>query len=190
MHSQCSLISHLGIFLHCEFFVVCVLFPICSLTLYFCLDIVDRCKKAIGTRVRAMCCVCCACSMHGEIMHHFHNMDLWRTITVFLTGVNGRLFITLVLVSGFGYQFVGFGYQLFVMRHFFVWCAGNMFQVGGGWAHYEKSDTLQKKVTHYKKLVPETRKLVPETRNKNQCYCRPRWMGAWELRTKLLVLLE
>ena len=31
-----------------------------------------------------------------------------------------RLFITLVLVSGFGYQFAGFGYKLFVMRHFFV----------------------------------------------------------------------
>ena len=31
-----------------------------------------------------------------------------------------RLLITLVLVSGFGYQFAGFGYQLFVMHHFFV----------------------------------------------------------------------
>ena len=31
-----------------------------------------------------------------------------------------RLFITLVLVSGYGYQFAGFGYQLFVMCHFFV----------------------------------------------------------------------
>ena len=44
---------------------------------------------------------------------------------------------------------------------------------GRGWAHYRKSGALQKKVTHYKKLVPETRNLVPETRNKNQCYCRP-----------------
>ena len=44
---------------------------------------------------------------------------------------------------------------------------------GRGWAHYEKSGALQKKVMHYKKLVPETRKLVPETTNKNHCYCRP-----------------
>ena len=70
-----------------------------------------------------------------------------------------------------------FGYQLFVMCHFFVSCAGalhNMFGGGGGGvATLQKSGALQKKVMHYKKLVPKTRKLVPETTNKNHCYCRP-----------------
>ena len=47
-------------------------------------------------------------------------------------------------------------------------------QGGGGGHTMKKSGTLQEKVTHYKKMVPETCKLVPETRNKNQCYCRPR----------------
>ena len=44
---------------------------------------------------------------------------------------------------------------------------------GMGWVHYDKSGALQKKVTHYKKLVPKTHELVPETTNKNHCYCRP-----------------
>ena len=57
---------------------------------------------------------------------------------------------------------------------------------GGGWAHYEKSGTLQKKVTHYKKLVPETCNLVPETRNKNQCYCRPPHLASVLVKFRLI----
>ena len=66
-----------------------------------------------------------------------------------------RLLITLVLVSGFRYQFAGFRYQLFVMHHFFVECAStlhNMFGGGGGCTmkkvtHYKKGDALQKSGT-------------------------------------------
>ena len=37
-----------------------------------------------------------------------------------VNGVVKRTAITLVLVSGFGYQFAGFWYQFFVMRHLFL----------------------------------------------------------------------
>ena len=111
-------------------------------------------KEAL--RVRAN-----TCSSHTCVWEHCWN----------------KLLMTLVLVSGFGYQFAGNGYQLFVMRHFFCVMCWRITQHvrGRGWEPYEKSGALQKKVMHYKKLVPESRKLVPETTNKNHCYCRSRW---------------
>ena len=45
--------------------------------------------------------------------------------------------------------------------------------LGEGWAHYEKSGILQKKVTHYKKVVPETRKRVPETTTRTTAIAVP-----------------
>ena len=53
-----------------------------------------------------------------------HHCTFWKTSSednvLMKKNKKERLFITLVLVVGFGYQFAGFRYQLFVMHHFFV----------------------------------------------------------------------
>ena len=83
--------------------------------------------------------------------------------------------------SGFGFRVPVCGFRVPVVCNASLFCVVHWHITqhvwgGGGWAHHKESGTLQKRVTHYKKLVPETCKLVPETRNKNQCYCRPRWI--------------
>ena len=74
----------------------------------------------------------------------------------------------IVLVSGFGYQFAGYGNKIFVMSHFIrnvPNTAPNM--LCNGPTHYkkklQKSDTLQRICGALQKLVPVTRKLGPET---------------------------
>ena len=94
---------------------------------------------------------------------------------VVLSLISIRLFMALVLVSGFGYQFAGFGYQLYVSLFCVVYQHITQHVRGGG-------GCTTKKVAHYKKLVPKTRKLVPEIRT--------RVIAVLDLNTSCLVVFQ